>query len=60
VQHDGSAIIVTGTAADEDHVFTYARKLRESGGVTSVLITSIAATEDDSGQTRYEFSLAVR
>jgi type IV pilus assembly protein PilM len=61
VNHDGSAVTVTGTAADEDFVFTYARQLRESGGVSNVLVTSIQAVPDEATNTnRYEFNIVVR
>jgi Tfp pilus assembly protein PilN len=43
VNHNGSIIAITGAAADEDYIFQYARKLRESGGITTTVIQSIQA-----------------
>jgi type IV pilus assembly protein PilM len=53
VDHDGAVISITGTAAREDYVFQYSRKIRETG--ISVLVSNIQAV--DSG---YTFTLIVQ
>ncbi len=45
VTHDGSEISITGNAAHESHIFSYGRKLRESGGINAVIVQSIQAIE---------------
>jgi len=61
VGHDGSTIAVTGTAADQTQIFAYTRALRQSGGISSVIINQIQAVTDQTGATTgYSFSLTLK
>jgi len=54
VNHGGSSVTVSGTASDEDDIFSYARALRNSGRFSRVWIPSITESE---GGFRFTFSL---
>jgi len=54
VNHGGSSVTVSGTASDEDDIFSYARDLRNGGRFSKVWISSI--TESGSGF-KFVFSL---
>ncbi|MBE9506374.1 MAG: pilus assembly protein PilM [Chloroflexi bacterium] len=41
IDHNGSVVQVTGSGANEDAVFTYARQLRSSGRFSFVMLTNI-------------------
>ena len=44
VNHAGSSVTVTGTASDEDDIFSYARDLRSGGRFSQVWISSVAGS----------------
>jgi hypothetical protein len=47
ITHTGEQITISGTALDEADIFEYARDLRDSGRFSSVVISSIAAYEEE-------------
>jgi type IV pilus assembly protein PilM len=65
VNHTGDDITISGTAADEDYIFEYTRALRASGGISSLIITSIELKEttwNDATQAyeyKYKFTLLI-
>jgi type IV pilus assembly protein PilM len=63
VNHTGGDITITGLALDEDYIFEYTRALRESGGISSLIITSIALDEgklQETGEYEYTFALLLK
>jgi type IV pilus assembly protein PilM len=63
VNHTGGDITISGRAADEDYIFQYARALRASGGVSELIITSIAMQEEEVGGelvVQYYFELLLK
>jgi type IV pilus assembly protein PilM len=46
VGHEGGSVTVSGTAADEDDIFGYARDLRNGGRFSVVWISSISSDEE--------------
>jgi Tfp pilus assembly protein PilN len=66
VNHTGADITITGLAPDEDYIFEYTRALRESGGVSALIITSIKLEEvtwDEEEQVykyKYSFQLLLK
>jgi type IV pilus assembly protein PilM len=64
VNHTGADITITGLAPDEDYIFEYTRALRESGGVSALIITSIKLEEvtwDEEEQVyKYKYSFELR
>ena len=61
VAHSGGSITVTGVTTDVDFVFKYAQDLRSAGGINSVVITSLARMESDTGgDAGYSFSLLLK
>ena len=55
VNYNKDGISVTGVAADEDFVFQYALKLRNSGGISVTHLSTIALAEGG-----YAFSLVIK
>jgi type IV pilus assembly protein PilM len=63
VNHTGGGITITGLAPDEDYIFEYTRALRESGGISSLIITSIGLDEgklQETGEYEYTFALLLK
>jgi type IV pilus assembly protein PilM len=54
VRHGGSSVTVSGTASDENDIFSYARDLRSGGRFSKVWITSVSGS---AGAFSFEFSL---
>jgi type IV pilus assembly protein PilM len=65
VNHTGGGITITGLAPDEDYIFEYTRALRESGGISSLIISSItreeiAPEEGEEVVVQYTFALLLK
>jgi Tfp pilus assembly protein PilN len=60
VNHARGVITITGVAPDEDYIFEYARALRESGGVSALVISSIALEEKEEETVRYSFEFLLQ
>jgi type IV pilus assembly protein PilM len=54
---DTGTFSINGIAQNEDYIFDYTRKLRESGGISEVLITSIQYNKDANN---YTFDLVIK
>ncbi len=60
VNHARGVITITGVAPDEDYIFEYARALRESGGVSALVISSIALEEEEEETVQYSFEFLLQ
>jgi len=60
VNHTAEGITITGLAPDEDYIFKYTRALRESGGMSSLIISSITLEEvtsdEEEGVYKYKYN----
>jgi type IV pilus assembly protein PilM len=62
VNHTAEGITITGLAPDEDYIFEYTRALRGSGGISSLIITSITLEEkeEEGAVVQYNFELLLK
>jgi type IV pilus assembly protein PilM len=63
VNHTAEGITITGLAPDEAYIFEYTRALRGSGGISSLIITSITLEEKEEegvAVVQYNFELLLK
>jgi Tfp pilus assembly protein PilN len=60
VNHLGDMVTISGFAANESSIFSYARALRNSGRFSNVIISSIEAVEEEDQITGLNFEFLLK